>query len=386
MIVLSDRTASNSRAEAPRDRFVLREVIRVSGEKIDIVIENGIIAEITEAGKGSGQPLGNVTGAYVSSGWIDMHVHAFLEFDPYGDEIDEIGVKQGVTTIIDAGSCGADRIADLVTYSKQAKTRLYAFLNISRIGLSRIDELSQLEWIDKGRIKQVLTAYEDFIVGLKARISSSVVDGSGVEPLRIARELSSETGLPIMVHIGSGPPDIREVIPFLQRKDIITHYLHGKQNNLFDTNGHPLRVLKDAINRGVCLDVGHGTASFSFQVAEAAKRHGIGLHTISTDIYRGNRLNGPVYSMANVLSKFLSLGYTLVETIDAVTRHAADWLGKPELGRIQVGDAANLTLFTVDDERVELVDSESERRVVHRLIKARGVVTGGEYMECEVRA
>ncbi|MNJ39870.1 dihydroorotase [compost metagenome] len=189
-----------------------------------------------------------------------------------------------------------------------------------------------------------------------------------------------------MVHIGSGPPDIREVIPLLQRKDIITHYLNGKKNNLFDADGHPLEVLTDAIERGVRLDVGHGTASFSFKVAEAAKRQGIGLHTISTDIYRGNRLNGPVYSMENVLTKFLSIGYTLEETMNAVTCHAADWLGKPELGRIQVGDVANLTLFTLDNERAELVDSEGERRVANRLIKAKGVVTGGEYIECEVRA
>ncbi len=51
----------------------------------------------------------------------------FSEFDPYGDEVDEIGVKQGVTTIVDAGSCGADRIADLVKSREQAKTNLFAF-------------------------------------------------------------------------------------------------------------------------------------------------------------------------------------------------------------------------------------------------------------------
>lgn len=117
MIVLSDSS----------DRIVLRDVKRVSGETIDIVIEDGRIAEITAAGKGNGQLLANVAGAYVSSGWIDMHVHAFPEFDPYGDEIDEIGVKQGVTTIVDAGSCGADRIADLISDSIRAKTKVYAF-------------------------------------------------------------------------------------------------------------------------------------------------------------------------------------------------------------------------------------------------------------------
>ena len=38
--------------------------------------------------------------------------------------VDEIGVKQGVTTIVDAGSCGADRIADLVKVESRRK-RIY---------------------------------------------------------------------------------------------------------------------------------------------------------------------------------------------------------------------------------------------------------------------
>ncbi|HEY4390039.1 MAG TPA: amidohydrolase/deacetylase family metallohydrolase [Paenibacillus sp.] len=325
-------------------------------------------------------------GDYVSSGWIDMHVHAFPEFDPYGDEIDEIGVRQGVTTIVDAGSCGADRIKDLVESSQEAMTNLFAFLNISRIGLKRIDELSNLEWIDRGKVLASVDTFSDVIVGLKARISSSVVGESGIKPLQKARSLSSETELPLMVHIGSAPPDITEVIPLLERKDIITHYLNGKKNNLFDEHGQPLKVLQDAIARGVHLDVGHGTASFSFKVAEAAKQYGITPNTISTDIYRGNRLNGPVYSMANVLSKFLLLGYPLEQIIAAVTTNAAEWLGRPDLGRIHIGDAANLTLFSLDQESAILTDSEGEQRTTNQLIKAKGVYTNGTFIKCEVRA
>ena len=48
---------------------------------------------------------------------IDMHVHAFPDFNPYGDDMDEMEYGEGVTTIVDAGSCGADRIADLVANS-----------------------------------------------------------------------------------------------------------------------------------------------------------------------------------------------------------------------------------------------------------------------------
>jgi len=369
-----------------KDRYVLRNLRTIHEEAIDIVIANGHIAEVTAAGDGIGSRISDCTGAYVSSGWIDMHVHAFPDFDPYGDEIDEIGIKQGVTTIVDAGSCGADRIGELAASSERAQTNVFAFLNISKIGLARVDELSNLEWIDESKVMQAVQEYSDFIVGLKARISKSVVRDSGIEPLRLARRLSNQTSLPLMVHIGSAPPSIEEVIPLLEKKDIITHYLNGKSNNLFDEQGNPLGVLLDAIARGVHLDVGHGSASFSFKVAEAARRHHIGLNTISTDIYRGNRLNGPVYSMAHVLTKFLFLGYSLNEVITAVTARAAEWLGKPELGRIQAGDVANLTLFTVRDEPTVLIDSEGEQRTSDKRIEVKGVFINDKFIECEIRA
>lgn len=361
---------------------MLRNLKQVNEQEIDIIIENGIIAEVTEAGAGSGGTDIDGTGQYVSSGWIDMHVHAFPEFDPYGDEIDEIGVKQGVTTIIDAGSCGSDRIADLAENADKAKTNVYAFLNISRIGLKRVDELSDLEWIDRESILTALNHHPNLIVGLKARISKSVVKDSGIEPLRLARALSNETALPLMVHIGSGPPSIQEVLALLEERDIVTHYLNGKPNNLFDSEAQPIPALLDAIERGVHLDVGHGTASFSFHVAEAAKRYGIKPGTISSDIYRGNRLNGPVYSLAHVLSKFLYLGYSLEDTIASVTANAASWLNKPELGRIQVGDAANLTLFEWKKRKTVLTDSDSEQRMADSYIEAKGVVVNGEFIKC----
>lgn len=365
------------------DRFVLQNVKTVDGNSVDIIVENRKIVDIIPAGMGAGEKIVDYKHkVFVSSGWIDMHVHAFREFDPYGDDVDEIGYKTGVTTIIDAGSTGADRLPDLVSSCKNSKTNVFAFLNISRIGLKRIDELTDLSWLDKESLKRTITEHKDFIVGLKARISKSVVGPNGVEPLKIARKFSEDTDLPLMVHIGSGPPDINDVLDLLENNDIITHYLNGKANNLFDETGKPLPKFLDAIKRGVHLDVGHGNASFSFTTAEHAKKHGIHFDTISTDIYRKNRLNGPVYSMANVLSKFLYLGYSLKEVIDAVTVHAAEWLKKPALGRILAGDIANLTLFSIEDEEISLLDSEGEERKADQRIVVKGVVINGEYIEC----
>lgn len=89
-------------------------------------------------------------------------------------------------------------------------------------------------------------------------------------------------------------------------------------------------------------------------------------------MYRGNRLGGPVYSMANLLTKFLTLGYSLQEVIDGVTVNPARWLGKPELAHIKVGEPANVTLFSVQDQEVTLIDSEGEERVSTKTIKAEG--------------
>lgn len=356
---------------------VLRNLQLVDGQMVDISICDGIITAITPPGQAEGETLLDGSGLFVSSGWIDLHVHAVPELHPYGDEIDEIGVKQGVTALVDAGSCGADRIGDFYTRSLEAATQVFALLNISRIGLERTDELSQLEWIDRTKVLEAATAYPGFIVGLKARISQSVVKDSGIQPLKLARTLSEETGLPLMVHIGSAPPAVSGVLELLQRGDVITHYLNGKPNNLFEEDGAPLQGLLDAVARGVHLDVGHGTASFSFRVAEQAKAAGIALNTISTDIYRGNRLNGPVYSMSNLLTKFLYLGYSLEEAIRAVTTSAAEWLGKPELARIRVGQQANLTLFALQAGEKQLTDSEGDVRAAHHYIEAKGVYVNG---------
>ncbi|VEA07022.1 dihydroorotase [Salmonella enterica subsp. salamae] len=81
-----------------------------------------------------------------------------------------------------------------------------------------------------------------------------------------------------------------------------------------------------ALARGVRLDVGHGTASLSFAVAKRAISLGILPHTISSDIYCRNRINGPVHSLANVMSKFLAIGMSLPQVIACVTANAADSL------------------------------------------------------------
>lgn len=360
---------------------IIKNISTVNNERIDIFLEEGIIKTIGEHGTLEGPILFDGSNSYLSTGWIDLHVHAFSDFSPYGDEIDEIGVKQGVTTIVDAGSCGADRIDELYNRALTSETNVFSFLNISKIGLERIDELSNLTWIDQQQCIDAAHKYKDMVIGLKSRISSSVVKGNGTIPLEKAVEISEQLKLPIMTHIGSAPPKIQEVIPLLRKGDVITHFLNGKDNNLFDYNGEPLKILTEAINRGVNLDVGHGNASFSFEVAKQARNANVHFDSISTDIYKKNRVEGPVYSLANVLSKFLYLGYTLKEIIDAVTQKPAEIINKPKLAEFREGSIANLTIFDVVEEEQMLIDSSKQTVKSNQIIKERGVVANGKFIK-----
>lgn len=238
-----------------------------------------------------------------------------------------------------------------------------------------------MTWINHEKVVEAVSNYADFIVGLKARISKSVVRDSGIEPLRAARELSVATSLPLMVHIGSGPPSIEEVVSLLENKDIITHYLNGKANNLLMMKESPWMCLRKRSKEAYIWMSGTAQQAFLSKLRKLRKtsyRFGHDLHGYLSR----ESSEWSCFNMSNVLTKFLYLGYSLEEVIAAVTTHAANWLNKPELGRIQVGDIANLTLFTVQNEEIQLTDSEGDTRTADRTIQSKGVVVNGALIKC----
>src|SRR5699024_12671294 len=88
------------------------------------------------------------------------------------------------------------------------------------------------------------------------------------------------------------------------------------------------QAVQEALGKGVYFDVGHGTSSFSFLIAEAAKKKGIPFHSISTDIYELNKLEGPVYNLAETMTKFIELGHSLHKVIQAVQEKPAQIIEK----------------------------------------------------------
>ncbi len=361
--------------------LILRRGRSVDGQLLDIAVQAGKIALVgTVPSTASAQVEHDLQGqVYVSAGWIDLHVHCYPHSPIYNDEPDKVGIACGVTTVVDAGSAGADDIDDFYRLTRQAKTEVKALLNVSRIGLLRQNELAQLDDINEQAAHSAITQNPDFIVGLKARMSSSVVEHNGITPLLMAKKIQRQhPHLPLMVHVGNNPPTLDDIADLLDKGDIITHCYNGKPNRILNTQGQLKSSVQQALERGVHLDVGHGSASFSFAVAEQAIAQGILPHTISSDIYCRNRIQGPVFGLAHILSKFLAIGLTLPQVIACVTEHAAGVLHFDQKGALKVGFDADLTLFELLEQPSFFVDAEQQQKLGAVRIAPVAAVRAGE--------
>ena len=318
-------------------------------------------------------------GGYLTSGLIDLHTHVFLPAKTLGVPADQVGLSQGVTTVVDAGSAGA---RDFARFREEAvntqRTRVLAWLNVASIGL--VDgrrELVDLGNVDLDASSAVIEANRDLIVGIKARMSSSVVGSNGTEPLRLAIELGERTGLPVLIHTGNRPPEMAACLELLRPGDVCSHAFHGKPGGILDEHGQPIRQAIEARERGVRFDVGHGEASLNFSVIARAKQAGLEPDTISTDIHEGN-YHGPVHSLAVTMSKMLALGFDLDKVVDGVTRAPAAVVGRPELSGLRVGDPADLTAFRLVETVRSYVDSDGNTLTGDQELVCTHVVRGGE--------
>src|SRR5260370_366447 len=78
---------------------------------------------------------------------------------------------------------------------------------------------------------------KDLVRVIKCRIDRDATRGTGLEPLRRARELADRVDLRLMVHIASAPPHLNEIAALLRPGDILTHCYTNQDNSLLDGSG-----------------------------------------------------------------------------------------------------------------------------------------------------
>ena len=121
----------------------------------------------------------------------------------------------------------------------------------------------------------------------------------------------------------------------------------GQENTQNELAGSAeTKAVKQARQRGVKFDVGHGNQSFVLRNAAPAIAQGFWPDTISTDLH-GLSMNAPMMDMPTLLSKFLALGMPLKEIMLRATWNPAQVIHRTELGHLSVGAGADIAVWNI---------------------------------------
>jgi dihydroorotase len=355
---------------------------RLRGKR-DIGIKSGQIALIDPsiAVDRSSERI-DAGGRLLTPGLVDLHAH-FCPHIGIGLPADELVGITGTTTAVSAGDTGAMNLGVFTHWARpQTRTRLFAFVHISTIGLAgagQIGEMVNIEYANIDLCTKAVAENADVTLGVKVRMTESVVGQNGLEPLRRAIRAASMAGpqFRVMCHIGNAPGSISDLLDLLRPGDILTHAFSGAGNNIVQ-NGQLVPAAKAAKQRGVIFDVGHGGGSFDYTVCEPALQQGGQPDTISSDLH-GVSINTPGYPvLPNVMSKFLNLGIPLEEVVARATWEPAKIINRvPGLGTLQTGAPADISIFDVVDGSVEFVDTRNNKRTGTKKLVPWLTVKGG---------
>lgn len=382
-------------SEAPFDVVlaggrVIDPALGVDGT-FDVGFRDGRVAAVApELERRGVERIVDCSGCIVAPGMIDLHVHVFDGVGPLGIPADPHCVAKGVTTAVDAGTAGADTFPGFRKYVIEASaTRLFAFVNVSAIGMvTELGELQDLSHASVPRAVETVEANRDVVLGVKVRLTRDLIvsEGAGLRPLFLARDAADAAGVPIMVH----PQDawagsIDEVLAVMRPGDIVTHCYHGADCGILDENDRVRRSVREAAERGVVFDLGHGAGSFSWHIAEVALAQELEPGTISSDLHAFN-VDGPVFDLATTASKLLHLGLPLERVLAKVTATPASALGmSSELGTLAVGAWGDAVVLELRRGRFRFLDAEAYEREGAELLVPVAVVRGGRVYREETR-
>ena len=351
---------------------------------LDLAFTDGKVAAVeADLAAGQARQTLDASGYLVAPGLIDLHVHVYYGVSHLGLEPDPTCLARGATTVVDAGSAGADTFPGFRKFIIEvSNTRILAQLNISSQGMltSDIGEFEIPEYANVDKACRMIEQHRDLILGVKVRLTrgSIVSERAGMLPLHRAREAADAAGLPIMVHPQAAWCDsLDDVLAVMKEGDILTHCFHGSACGIFDDEGQIRPSVHRALERGVLFDVGHGAGSFSWDVAESALAAGVVPQTISSDLHTGN-INGPVYDLVNIISKFLHLGMDLDTTLAKVTAVPAQVIGmENEIGTLAVGAWGDAVVLDQRQGQFQLTDSGGQTRTGQQFLEPMAVVKGG---------
>ncbi len=353
----------------------------------DVAVRAGRIAVVApdipqEPRSGSGRVL-DVTGRLVTPGLIDIHAHVYEGLLPQWLSPDLAGVMAGVTTVVDAGSAGALTFGGMArSVIPRARTEVLCFLNVARMGLLVLPEVRSKMDIALEPTLRAVEEHGPLVHGIKVRAVNPGLRLMGADMVRQSKDIARQAKRPLMVHIGDttkeeGPVVIREILSMLEPGDLVTHVFTPNRGGLLDDAGKLVPEAREAIERGVWMDSAHGRFNFSFDVAKRVMEQGFIPHSISSDLTTPGR-EKVVHSLAETMTRFLALGFSLEDVVRMTTLNPARALGLEErIGSLAPGRQADVTVLELRQGRWRVFDSlhtslDVSRAVVPVLTMKRG--------------
>ncbi|MDO3627774.1 amidohydrolase/deacetylase family metallohydrolase [Mucilaginibacter sp. BT774] len=334
---------------------------------MDVAISGGKITLVSmDIDPKQGIQVVDAKGMYVVPGLLDIHTHDFYGTEPdhqyengnLAIAPDGFTFRNGVTTVVDAGSSGWRTFPAFKSQTIDvSKTRVLAFLNIVGEGMRGGYE-QNLNDMDPKMTALVAKKYKDIIVGIKL----AHYEGHDWTPADRAVEAGTLAGgIPAMIDFGGSKPPlpIEELfLKHLRPGDIFTHCFGqlGSREYIVDLQTNKVKpFVYQARKRGIIFDVGYGNISFAYSQALPAAKEGFFPNSISTDIHV-NSMNDAMKDMLTCMNKFLAIGMPLHDVIQASTSNPAKEIKHEELGNLSVGSCADVAVLDIVNGKFGLFD------------------------------
>jgi predicted amidohydrolase len=329
----------------------------------DLLIRGSEIVAAAPGEPAEAQTTIHAEGCLVLPGLIDFHAHLYPGGTESGVCADSSLLPMGVTTGVDAGSCGSANYESFVrTAAATSQARIFSFINISSEGLivTRYPEELNPRHYDEPRIAELVHRYRGQCLGLKIRLSRELVGDLGGKPLERTLEIAERLGCMVTVHTTDPPIPPEEIAGMLRPRDVYCHMYQGVGETIIGVDGIVRPKLYDARRRGVIFDTANGRKNFAFRVAKAALDEGFLPDIISSDVTRKTLFADYVFSLPFTMMKFLKLGMPIEKVVAACTSAPARQIGmQGKLGTLAAGAFADVAIFRREKKRAVVVKDDA---------------------------
>jgi dihydroorotase len=388
----------------------------------DVAIRDGRIAAVEDTIiPTSATDVIDVTGKLVLPGMIDTHGHIYQYVTGrFGLNPDMVGVRSGVTTVVDQGGPSCMTLPGFRHYiAEKADTRVYAFLSAYLVGGLEghfYPNLYSPEGVDVDATVKSATENKDLVRGIKGHAEIGGFARWGIKVMEMAAQISRRSQLPLYVHFGQlwGLPEsgangedantiMERVIPLLQPGDVLAHPFTRHPGGFINEQGEVHHIIKAAMDAGLRVDVGHGS-HFSYRVARASLPAGVIPYTLGADMHGYNTevpqpkgtpdehhddenhpfLGQARFSLTQAMTSMMALGIPLEDVVPMVTKNPAEMLGLSDrIGALKPGYAADVSVLHDDRGRFLLRDNEDTQVISDRLLRPAFCLRNGKRFDAD---